>query len=295
MEHFKRLGVFLNDEPGDDEALAFAGRIAELAGSEKILCVHVRGMEQAATTDVPSEEAIRARILKLLPQAVAARTVVDVHEGTGVREILRSAVDLDLDLLVVGRRLPHDQLAAGSAFTRLARKCPCSVLVVPDGAHAHLGRVVVLVDGSEHSKAALRVALALARADGKGHAQVVVQSVYTISYGYQYAGLTRAESAKQMEQITRNEIKEFLADVDVSGVEFEIVATCSDSVASAAEDLASARSMDVVVMGSRGKTTAPAGLVGSSTERILATCPLPALIVKKKGETVRFLDALFSS
>lgn len=294
MKQFQRIGVYLNDEPGDDEALAFAGRIAERAASAFILCIHVRGVEQSATTNAPSEAETRERILKVLPPEVANRIGIEVHEGTGVREILKSAVDSDLDLIVVGRRLPHDQLAAGSAFVRLARKAPCSVLVIPDGARVHMARIIALVDGSEHSKRALQVGLDIARGSGEPHAQLVVQSIYNVSYGYQYAGLSLQESAKRMEEKTRETIDAAIKGVDASGVEFDVALTCSDSVDGAAEDLASARHMDMIVMGSRGKTTAPAGLIGSKAERILATCPLPLLVVKKKGETVRFLDVLLS-
>jgi nucleotide-binding universal stress UspA family protein len=294
MERFQRLGIFLNDEPGDDEALAFAGRFAQLANVKSILCIHVRGVEQSASAPAPTAEQTRQMILKVLPQGVAQRVVVEVHEGTGIREILRSAVESDLDLIVVGRRLPHDQLAAGSAFTRLARKAPCSVLVVPDKARSHLGRVIALVDGSPHSKAALQVALSVARQCGDANPQVIAQSVFNVGYGHQYTGLSQAEAVRRMEEVERRRMEEFLSDVDTSGVAFELVLTCSNSVEHAAEDLASARNMDLIVLGSRGMTTAPASLIGSKAERILATCPLPVLIVKKKGETYRFIDALLS-
>lgn len=294
MDQFQKLGVFLNDEPGDEEALAFTGLIARIANSTSILCIHVRGIEQSASTSVPSEADLRARVLKVLPQGVAERISVEAHEATGIREILRSAVDLGLDLIIVGRRLPHDQLAAGAVFTRLARKAPCNVLVVPQGAHTHIGRLVALIDGSSHSKAALNTALAIARQCGESNPQVLAQSVYSVGYGYKYTGLSMQESASRMEAVTRKTVTDFLMDVDCTGVKFELVLTCSSSVETAAEDLASARNMDMIVLGSRGMTTAPASLIGSSAERILATCPLPVLIVKNKGETVRFLDVLLA-
>ena len=76
--------------------------------------------------------------------------------------LLRVAHD-ELDVVVVGRRLPSEQVGIGAAFSKLARKCPCSVLVVPSHARVHLSRMLVPVDFSEHSKLALEQAIDVAR------------------------------------------------------------------------------------------------------------------------------------
>lgn len=292
MIQFEKIGLFLNDEPGDKEALAFTGMIARMLNPQMVLCIHVRGLEQPAYAPSPTQEEIHERVRQALPEDVALRTSVEIHEETGLNELLRSARDKALDLVIVGRRLPGDGRAAGSTFLRLARKAPCSVLVVPDKSRLHLGRALVLVDGSEHARLALDTALTIVRTDPGGKPEVLAQCVYTVDYGYRYAGLSFSEAVANMEKITRERLQPMLDEADTTGVEFELVLTYSEHVPQAAYDLASARNMDFIVVGSRGARTAPAALMGGVEERVLAGSPAPVLVVKKKGETVRFLDAL---
>ncbi len=291
MPQFDKIGVFLNDEPGDDEALSFAARLVERTGAQSVCCIHVRGLEQSATGPARETGDVEATIRAQLPEPLRGCASVEVRLETGLREVLRAARDRELDLMIVGRRLPHDQMAAGSTFLRLARKAPCSVLVVPDRAIPHFGRALVLVDESERAREALGKAIALVRAGGESNPQVIAQSVYTVNYGSRYAGLEYHEAVRNMERITRDRL-EPLSKVDTQGVKFELVLTCARDVGAAAYDLASARRMDFIVMGSHGTATLPASLLGGVAERVLAGSPLPVLIVKRKGETVGFLSAL---
>lgn len=186
-------------------------------------------------------------------------------------------------------------MAAGSVFLRLARKSPCSVLVIPDKALAHLNRALVMIDGSEHSKLALSTALAIVRASRADKPQVLAQSVYTVGYGYGYAGMSFAEAVANMEARTRERLQPILDEVDTSGVDFELILSYADNISQAAYDLATARHMDFIVVGSKGTTIVPSAFLGGVGEQVVAGSPAPALIVKKKGETVRFLDVLLGT
>lgn len=293
MERLRKLGVYLNDKPGDKEALAFAGLLALSSKPDSIYCIHVRGIENAVETPVPDPETIRRRIVEVLPEDLSKSVAIHVSEATGLQEMLRSARDHDLDMIVVGRRLPHDQLGLGATFYRMARKTPCDVLVVPAGAHAHLNRLLVLVDGSEHSRMALETAIQIAKTSG-GRPQVVVQSVYSVGYGYGYTGKSFEEAARQLESVTRKRIEQFLEKIDTGGVDFQVTYTCSQDIAVASHDQASAMNMDAIVVGSRGSTLPAIALLGANTERVLLNAPVPVLVVKRKGETFRFLDAVMA-
>jgi nucleotide-binding universal stress UspA family protein len=295
MKQYRRIGVFLTGSPADDEALAFAGRFATVAESEKILCVYVHGGgpegEPAPTINIKD---LRERVTGLLPKNVAANTEVQVHEGHGVAEILRSARDLELDLIVKGRRLPAHQAAVGSVCTKLARKSPCSVLIVPDYCRPHVSRILVPVDFSEHSKLALTAALEIARGSGE-EPQVIVQTVGCVAYGYHMLGMNRDEAIAKQAEVTQQKLDEFLKKVNTSGVQFETIITWSEDIAAAVHDLAAVRKMDMIVVGSRGLSPAAAAILGGNAERILLQAPQPVLIVKRKGETVGLLNALLGA
>lgn len=295
MKQYRRIGVFLTGSPADDVALAFAGRFAAVAQSEKVLCVYVHGggPEGAPSQSINIDD-LRQHVIGVLPDDVAAHAEVEVHEGHGVAEILRSARDLELDLVVKGRRLPAHQAAVGSACTKLARKSPCSVLIVPNYCRPHVSRILVPVDFSAHSKLALTAALEIARAgavDGE-QPQVLVQTVYYAGYGYHMLGMDRGQAIAKQAEVTQQSLDEFLADVDTSGVQFETIRTCSEDTAAAVHELAAARKMDMIAVGSRGLSPTAAAILGGNAERILLHAPQPVLIVKRKGETVGLLNAL---
>ena len=300
MKQYQRIGVFLTGSPADQIALGYAGSFAKLAASEKIVCVYVHGGGPESTDDpkvgVPE---LRERVLRLLPADVSQRTEVEVHQGQGFEDILITARDGDLDLIVKGRRLPAHQAAVGAAFTKLARKSPCSVLLVPNYCRPHFSRVLVPVDFSDHSKLSLRAALDIARAGattvGSETPQVLIQHVASVGYGYQKLGVTFEQAMQQQEQAFKKRVQEFLVGVDYQGIELESFYTCSEDIAAAVHDLAAARKMDMIVIGSRGLTAAAAAILGSTAEQVLLRSPQPVMIVKEKGETHGLLDALLGS
>ncbi len=291
MQRFKKLGVFLHDSPSDSAALAYAGAIADHAQTEQVLCIHVH--EPTHEDEEPDPKDFEKHVLGQLPDNIAQKTTVELHPGTGVREILRGARDHELDLVIVGRRLPSEQLGIGSAFARLARKAPCHVLAVPSQSRPHLGRVLVGVDFSDHSRKALDLGIAFARAFGGDSAQVVVASNFAVGYGYRKIGLTLEKAVNEREKNTREQLANFLRDFDVSGLDIELVCTSAEDPDTGLQEVAISRKMDIIVIGSRG--TELASLLGSTSERLLIHTPLPVLIAKKKGETTGILDALFGN
>jgi nucleotide-binding universal stress UspA family protein len=293
MQRFKKLGVFLHDSPSDESALAYAGVWARLANSDSLLVAHVHERDDEEEDDAPHEQAIRERALAKLPADVAKITTFKMYPGTGVPEILRSARDDELDLLIVGRRIPSEQLGIGSAFARLARKAPCNVLVVPAESRPHLGRVFVPTDFSRHSKLAVEQAIAIARASGTERPQLAVHTNFTVGYGHTKLGMDLPEAIAQREQVAQQQLDEFLKGVDTAGFEVEKIATCSRDPQRGIQEAAVARKMDLIVVGSRGHSSV--FLLGSTTESVVIHSMLPVLVVKEKGETVSIIDALFGT
>ena len=236
---------------------------------------------------------MRSSSATTLPAELHGRLNISVHEKHACEAMLQAAHREDLDLIIAGRSLPSNQVAVGNAFNRLARKAPCTVLLVPQDTHVHLARVLVPVDFSEHAKLAVTAALDFARASAEHQPQVIVQHVYSVDYGYSKTGVTLEEAGKRMAEANRKKLEAFVKDIDTSGVQFELVASCSESVEQAIADLAASRHMDLLCVGSRGITSSAVALLGGTAERIIATSPKPVLLVKRKGETARFLDVLF--
>jgi nucleotide-binding universal stress UspA family protein len=292
MKQFQRIGVFLNGLPADEAVLNYAGRLAQLAESRQIHVVYF-GEEETGEEPPPAQETEFAkRVSASLPAELASRTTCTVQEEAGLGEVLATAKDEDLDLAVVGRRLPHSQEAIGSGFMKLARKAPCNVLVVPEQSVPHFARILVPVDFGKHARMALETAIELAHAAVSGKPQAICQHVYAVGYGHRSTGLSLHEAAQAMEAKGQEAFRAFIEDLDTMGVPVEPVMTLSDKTAEVINDLAVARKMDLVLIGSRGKARSAATLMGTTVERILVFSALPVMVVKEKGETSRFLDVL---
>lgn len=289
---FSKIGVFYDGAPGADEALLFAAELGRLFAPDSILCVHVDGRGGVQYEPNPPLPDFTRLVEQRFGAELMSRTRVEVHEGEGVTEILRSARDESLDLIVVGRRLPSDEMSVGSAFTRLARKSPCSVLVVPVYSRPHLNRILIPVDGSEHSRSAVEICVAMARKIGPADTQLVLEQIYSVGYGYQYTGQDFHEAGRKLEAVTRRKLETLAADLVPADMKARAMCICSDQPARAITDLAIAMKMDVIAIGSRGLSSTAAALLGSNTERILMASPIPVLIIKRKGETAHLLSAL---
>ncbi len=290
MDPFNKIGVFLTDGPADDAVLGFADHIAH-AGVSHLSCIHIKGEHAAADTDTAAFE---ARVRERLPEGLAGEVTFEVQTGGVIADALKSARDRDLDLVLMGRYLPSSQLGLGARMTRLARKCPCSVMAVPNHCRPHFSRILVAVDGSRHSTLSMNAALALATAAGDARPQLLVQTVRHVDPRHDLAGVTFEESADAQREHGRKDLEHFMANIDTRGTSVETVVSLADTPARAIVELATARKMDIVVVGSRGATAAAAAILGSVSEEVLATCAMPILIVKEKGETLRLLEALFS-
>lgn len=296
MTQFKRVGVFLTGSPADRVALGYAGKLVGLTATERIACVYTsEGGPEARGEQKLDEARLRQLVADALPPELTREVEVEIRTVKGFDELLHVARDRELDLIVKGRRLPSHQASSGPVYTKLARRSPCYVLIVPNHSRPHFSRLLVPVDFSNHSKLALREALDLARAGAAStgeEPQILIQHVAPIAYAYQKQGLTFDQVMRQQEQACAQRVKEFLADVDVSGAQVEHVYTCSEDIAAAAIELTAARKMDLILIGSRGLTAAAAAILGSTAEQILLRSPHPVMVIKEKGEVRGLLDAL---
>ncbi len=296
MKIYKRIGAFVTGGPADAAVLDYAARLAELAAPER---VYVVGMPELNAE--PGKEPFADRVQALLQRPATAAALgradleVETGEGSNLDVLLHATRDRDLDLLILGRRLPSYQLADPGLLPRLIRKAPCSLLLVNRHSVPQFRRILVPVDFSRHAGLALVEALHLRELEGGDAAEVICQHVEEIPYGYAYAGVTRHEYASEQRRHAEESFDLFLRGLgrDRGGMRLEF--SLSESVPTAVTELALAERADLVALGSRGRTRASAILLGSKAEKLVSVCAAPLLVVKEKGETLKFLDALLAS
>lgn len=292
MKLYPRFGVFLNESPADETVLAHAKLATQISEPEHIHCIHFREKGVADERPDPSLDEFRTRVLAVLGDELANKVTCEVIPEYGVRAILRSIRDNNLNGAIVGRRLPTAQMAAGSTFKRLASKAPCHILVVTQYSVPHFDRLLVPIDFSEHSKLAVGIATGILGGVEKSRRQMILHHNVEVGYGYTYSGSTFEQYAKSLVSHAEKLMAEFKAEIDFGDINPEHIITVSDVPHEAVTELAVAHKMDVVIVGSRGKGSVFGALLGGNAERILMNCPLPVLIAKHRGEALKLLDLI---
>jgi nucleotide-binding universal stress UspA family protein len=130
-------------------------------------------------------------------------------------------------------------------------------------------RILLAIDGSEHSYRAVPIAGDLAR---RYEGEVIVLHVreHELTWGADIDIETDREAVTLVDDVVR-QLKE--RDVNVSG---DVVRVPVGNAAKAIVDVASRDSVDLVVMGTRGLSEWERLLMGSVADKVvhLATCPV---------------------
>jgi nucleotide-binding universal stress UspA family protein len=295
------VAVALNEL--DADTLSYAGMVCRAARTQRIYCSHV-----APKLDIPAEvhrqfpqlagetgeDVAEARVMEVvaahLQAPPGAEIRYEIGEGTPLVPLLTAARKHGVDLLIAGRN--PQQTWGGTLSERLARKAPCSVLIVPRGSRPSLKRLLVPVDFSERSGDALDTAIALSRA--AGGVTIGCLHVYTVPSGYHRSGKTYEQFAAIMRGHAERDYQQFIAARDTSAVTLESHFILSDHPATAIQQAAELQNADLLVMGARGRTDSAAAMLGSVTERCLLAMRIPLLAVKRQGENMTLLRALLN-
>lgn len=137
-------------------------------------------------------------------------------------------------------------------------------------------KILLAVDGSDHSLHAARTAANLARAMKAKELRIVV--AYDLIPPYlgdpymQYAIDARMNEAKGIIKKAVDAIGEISCELHTESM--------GGSPAEVIIDVAAIRKSDVIVMGSRGLGTMAGLLLGSTSQKVAAHAPCPVLIVR---------------
>ncbi len=109
-----------------------------------------------------------------------------IIEGNPLTEIIRLTRKENIDLILVGRK--KEKEVRGKLPLHLTRKAPCSVFIIPEGSSSRITNILVPVDFSDASRAALEVAIRVAVAAGRKNSTFFMYIRFPL-------GTTRAERA----------------------------------------------------------------------------------------------------
>lgn len=186
-----------------------------------------------------------------------------ISHGDPYREIVATAEAKNVDMIVVGRRGESGlkKLLLGEVAAKVIGHAPCRVLVVPRAAKIEFKKLLVATDGSQHSEQAVAEAVGIAKCCGS---ELLVLSA-------------RRDASEQDDALSH--VTKAATIAQKNGVKVETLIPVGRSYDVIVET-AGGRGVDLIVMGTYGKTGIRKVFMGSSTEKVIGHAGCAVLVVK---------------
>ncbi len=195
-------------------------------------------------------------------EGVTCETIT--HKGEEpYRYIVKETSRIEADLIVMGRhgRTGINRLMMGSVTARVIGHTACNVLVVPRSAVFKRKKILIATDGSEFSDKALHNALDIATAC---ESEVVIVSVASSE-----SEVTEAEGfVREAREMAEKKGLKVTTGTPV-GTVYEIIINVAEK-----------ENVDLIVVGSHGRTGLKRLLMGSVAERVIGHASCTVLVVK---------------
>jgi nucleotide-binding universal stress UspA family protein len=210
------------------------------------------------------------------------RATTEIVSGTATKAIVQYAGAVGADLIVMGThgRGGMAHLLLGSVAERVVRTAPCSVLTLRDAPTRPVRRILVPTDFSATADAALDRAFALASRLGSE-----VQLLHVLEDPLIAEGLAAEAYIAEAPAMRTSMLREARTRLDHRGVTPEPGVTVHRDVlfghnARTIAEYAASRDIDLIVMGTHGRTGVAHVLLGSVAERLVRTASCPVLTVR---------------
>jgi nucleotide-binding universal stress UspA family protein len=268
MTSHPKIVVGIDGTPRGDDALAFATVLARMTGTG-LLLAHVYGAENRLADAHALLDPRREAISDITVEIVA------YGDSSPARGLARVAAARSADIVVVGssHRAGVGLVLPGSTGERLLHDTERAVAIVPRGWRpSHTGSLVRIgcgYDASPHSAAALAAATALTRIGG-GELDVI-HAFWSSSL----AGPVGIAVLTDLETRAHTEV----ADA-VHALPADVPAHATALVEEPARALVTgSRELDLLVLGSRGKSPLNAAVTGSVSTHVIRESACPVLVV----------------
>jgi nucleotide-binding universal stress UspA family protein len=282
--------------PTAEAATQWGGQVAR-ARRARLVLVHAIDLHGPLTDFLPSppdlDEHIQSAAVARLEEAAAAlrqggvEVETRLEAGVASQAVVRAATELHADLVVQGSRgltpgLSH--LLLGSTAQRIVQHAPCPVLTVHPGDDRHTGvrHVLVPTDFSHDADGAAQTVRGLF--GGEAGARITLLHAYHLPVEYTAYGTipTALPFQADVAAVAEEKLAETAAALAARGIEVETVAR-EGYPPEVIVDTARSLGVDLIAMGTHGRTGLRHLLLGSNAERVIEHAPCPALTVRQPG------------
>jgi len=231
------------------------------------------------------EKATRERLEKIKSMAAKEGVECEIiarHTESPFQAIIEEAEKNQVDMIIMGRRgrTGLRRLLMGSVTAKVIGHSPCNVLVIPRLAEIRYQKILVATDGSKYSVAAASEAIGIAKRCGAELFIIsVVPSETASAFDIVHSEMQHEMIAKKEFQDGEKNVNDLLDIARQEGVNVErhiIQGRPYEVIVEKARE----KGVDLIVMGSHGRTGMERLLMGSVTERVVGNADCSVLIVK---------------
>ncbi len=309
MHPVKKIMVGLDNTEMDTSLIQFASFLARTGSAEYVHFVNVikrtplpsplrqEFPDLLEKAQVDRRRELEKKVIEHFDLTLPAKAKISIEEGTmPSKQILKLADKHSVDAIVVGRK---KNLKNNSVVTqRLARRATCSLLIVPEREYTRVSKLMVAVDFTKESVAALEEAVSVARREGAAgnEVEIICHHAYQVPVGYHYSGKSFEECGDVMCEHARKKYDKFIKKVDTAGVKvvpsFALVK--NDDVVGNIYKTAQENNVGCIVIGGKGKSASTALFpIGTTTEKLVERdSEIPVLIVRHKHKNAGIIDML---
>ncbi len=284
----------------DDHVINYVAMISEILPLERIFFLYVAKelelpkevLEKYPALLAPLDESIQMDLKQKVNKYFKdskVETVCVVKDGEPIEKILKLAKVKHVDLIVMGRK--KSLKGSGLVSSRIARKCPSSLLLVPEKFNNSIKKLLIPVDFSRHAALSVKQGIRFVK---KSFKDIELVHIYSVPSGYSKVGKSYEEFAKIIKGHAMNKCAKFLNENEFpSDIKCNYILEDHSNKGELIHDHAVDTKADLIVIGSRGRTRASSILIGSCAEKLVFhDSDMPVLIVKNKGENMDFLKAI---
>jgi nucleotide-binding universal stress UspA family protein len=280
--HLEKLLVCTDESPDSRGAVTAALELAKAAGSKVYL---LQVLTFIPLYEIQAPDLLPPPMVNMEMQAAqeaAAKSRLEVWQGEATKlgvdleprfrtsisaydGILEEAREVQPDWIIMGRHgiTGLARLLMGSVTARVIGHSPFNVLVFPQGAPLEFRHVLVACDDSPFSVAAWQEALTI-----------------TQRMGSHLLGLSVAATDHEI-KTAEKVIEKMAAEARMRGVVLE-TAVPQGQPDQAIIHWAQAKKVNLIIVGSHGRTGLRKLLMGSVAERVIGQATCPVLVVKKR-------------
>lgn len=270
IARYEKLMVATDGSSYSEGAVREAVEIARVCASELLAVAVVKANDEVLATAPQVIEKAEDEARQTLDEIVDRAKAAGVHCETLVvrgeepyHAIVDTAAEQKVDMIVMGRRgrTGLARLVMGSVTARVIGHTDRKVLVVPREARFKCARILVATDGSSFSEAAVTEAISLSkRCNG---------TVFAVSAAF--SASTRHEAEASVAAVKDQGDKEGVAVEGIVGIgePYEIIM-----------DAARTNEVDLIVVGSHGRTGIERLLLGSVAERVIGHADCAVLVAR---------------